>query len=109
MLTEGGTMRQQKSSVLKFLCSMVMIMVLLAAIPLLAYGAEAILREAAEGREMPRVVSNAACKWQAAEPLSQMFVAGALIELSGDPDTAMQIYRRQYQVPELPETYEPAE
>ena len=62
----------------------------------LLFGAEAILRE-----EGIRVVSNAA--WQAPSgTLSTMFQAGALIELSGDVETAFEIYYDTYDIHELP-------
>ena len=62
----------------------------------LLFGAEAILRNS----EI-RVVSNAA--WQASGgSLSAMFQAGALIELSGDVETAFEIYYDTYDIHELP-------
>ena len=62
----------------------------------LLFGAEAILRDADI-----RVVSNAA--WKAPSgALSAMFQAGALIELSGDTETAFQIYYDTYDIHELP-------
>ena len=62
----------------------------------LLFGAEAILRESDA-----RVVSNAA--WHAPEgTLSSMFQAGALIELSGDMETAFEIYYETYDIHELP-------
>ncbi len=62
----------------------------------LLFGAEAILRDSAA-----EVVSNAA--WHApGGSLSAMFQAGALIELSGDTDTAFEIYYETYDIHELP-------
>ena len=62
----------------------------------LLFGAEAILRESDV-----EVVSNAAC--HAPEgTLSTMFQAGALIELSGDVETAFEIYYDTYDIHELP-------
>ena len=62
----------------------------------LLFGAEAILRDS--GTE---VVSNAA--WHApGGTLSAMFQAGALIELSGDVETAFKIYYETYDIHELP-------
>jgi hypothetical protein len=47
------------------------------------------------------VVSNAA--WHAPSgTLSPMFQAGALIELSGDKETAFEIYYETYDIHELP-------
>ena len=65
----------------------------------LLFGAEAILRDSGI-----RVVSNAA--WQApGGTLSTMFQAGALIELSGDVETAFEIYYETYDIHELPRLY----
>ena len=62
----------------------------------LLFGAEAILRSSDI-----EVVSNAA--WQAPSgTLSTMFQAGALIELSGDEETAFEIYYDNYDIHELP-------
>ena len=62
----------------------------------LLFGAEAILRDSPV-----RVVSNAA--WHAPSgTLSAMFQAGALIELSGDVETAFEIYYETYDIHELP-------
>ena len=62
----------------------------------LLFGAEAILRDSAI-----EVVSNAA--WHAPSgTLSTMFQAGALIELSGDVETAYAIYYETYDIHELP-------
>ena len=66
----------------------------------LLFGAEAILRESDV-----EVVSNAA--WHAPEgTLSTMFQAGALIELSGDVETAFEIYYDTYDIHELPPLHE---
>ena len=62
----------------------------------LLFGAEAILRDSAV-----EVVSNAA--WHApGGTLSAMFQAGALIELSGNVETAFAIYYETYDIHELP-------
>ncbi len=62
----------------------------------LLFGAEAILRNSPAA-----VVSNAA--WHAPSgTLSSMFQAGALIELSGDVETAFAIYYETYDIHELP-------
>ena len=62
----------------------------------LLFGAEAILRNSDI-----TVVSNAA--WRAPSgALSPMFQAGALIELSGDMDTAFEIYYETYDIHDLP-------
>ena len=62
----------------------------------LLFGAEAILRDSDI-----RIVSNAA--WKAPSgTLSGMFQAGALIELSGDKETAFEIYYDTYDIHELP-------
>ena len=67
----------------------------------LLFEAEAILRAEKAGGEAMRVVSNAA--WKApAGALSTMFQAGALIELSGDTETAFEIYYDTYDIHELP-------
>ena len=66
----------------------------------LLFGTEAILR--ASDIE---VVSNAA--WHAPSgSLSAMFQAGALIELSGDVETAFEIYYETYDIHELPPLHE---
>ena len=53
------------------------------------------------GKEKITVVSNAA--WHApGGSLSAMFQAGALIELSGDKETAFRIYYETYDIHELP-------
>ena len=62
----------------------------------LLFGAEAILRNS-----NIEIVSNAA--WRApGGTLSAMFQAGALIELSGDVETAFEIYYETYDIHELP-------
>ncbi len=62
----------------------------------LLFGAEAILRDSDI-----EVVSNAA--WHAPDgTLSAMFQAGALIELSGDVETAFEIYYETHDIHELP-------
>ncbi len=62
----------------------------------LLFGAEAILRNSDV-----TVIENAA--WHAPSgTLSAMFQAGALIELSGDVDTAFAIYYETYDIHELP-------
>lgn len=62
----------------------------------LLFGAESILRGSPVS-----IVSNAA--WQApGGSLSTMFQAGALIELSGDAETAFEIYYETYDIHELP-------
>lgn len=68
----------------------------------LLFGAEAILRESDV-----EIVSNAA--WHAPSgTLSAMFQAGALIELSGDVETAFDIYYDTYDIHELPPLHEGA-
>ena len=62
----------------------------------LLFGAEAILRDSPV-----RVVSNAGWPAPSGE-LSAMFQAGALIELSGDVETAFEIYYETYDIHELP-------
>ena len=62
----------------------------------LLFEAEAILRDSDI-----RVVSNAAYKAPTGT-LSAMFQAGALIELSGDVETAFEIYYETYDIHELP-------
>ena len=67
----------------------------------LLFDAEATLRAEKAGAEKLRVVSNAA--WKAPSgSLSSMFQAGALIELSGDVETAFEIYYETYDIHELP-------
>ncbi len=67
----------------------------------LLFTAESILRADGPGGEKLSVVSNAS--WKAPSgTLSSMFQAGALIELSGDKDTAFQIYYNNYDIHELP-------
>ena len=67
----------------------------------LLFGAEATLQAEEAGKETMSVVSNAA--WHAPSgTLSTMFQAGALIELSGDVETAFEIYYETYDIHELP-------
>ncbi len=67
----------------------------------LLFKAESALRAEKAGEEKLEVVSNAA--WKAPSgTLSRMFQAGALIELSGDVDTAFNIYYDNYDIHELP-------
>ena len=67
----------------------------------LLFGAEATLQAEEAGKERMTVVSNAA--WHAPSGiLSTMFQAGALIELSGDVETAFDIYYETYDIHELP-------
>ena len=67
----------------------------------LLFGAEAALRAEEAGMEAVQVVSNAA--WPAPSgSLSPMFQAGALIELSGDVETAYDIYYQTYDIHALP-------
>ena len=67
----------------------------------LLFGAEAVLQAEEAGKETMAVVSNAA--WHAPSgTLSTMFQAGALIELSGDVETAFDIYYETYDIHELP-------
>ena len=67
----------------------------------LLFEAEAILLAEKAGAETVHVVSNAA--WKAPSgSLSTMFQAGALIELSGDVNTAFEIYYETYDIHELP-------
>ena len=67
----------------------------------LLFGAEAILRAEKAEAQTISVVSNAA--WRAPSgTLSTMFQAGALIELSGDMETAFEIYYETYDIHELP-------
>ena len=67
----------------------------------LLFSAEAILRSGVPGNESLEVVSNAA--WKAPSgSLSAMFQAGALIELSGDTETAFEIYYDNYDIHSLP-------
>lgn len=67
----------------------------------LLFSAEFILRADAPDGEQLKVVSNAA--WKAPSgTLSTMFQAGALIELSGDTETAFDIYYENYDIHDLP-------
>ncbi len=66
----------------------------------LLFKAESIIRAVAPGSEKLEVVSNAA--WKAPSgTLSAMFQAGALIELSGDVETAFEIYYDNYDIHDL--------
>ncbi|GEM_PF-1169236 len=67
----------------------------------LLFEAEAVLTADEPGAERMKVVSNAAWPAPSGE-LSSMFQAGALIELSGDVDTAFEIYYDTYDIHELP-------
>jgi hypothetical protein len=68
----------------------------------LLFEAEAILRAGTPGEKKMEVVSNAS--WKAPTgTLSTMFQAGALIELSGDVETAFEIYYDNYDIHELPD------
>lgn len=67
----------------------------------LLFGAESTLRADRAGNEKVKVVSNAAYKAPSGT-LSSMFQAGALIELSGDKETAFEIYYEEYDIHELP-------
>ncbi len=67
----------------------------------LLFGAESILLSDEAGNKPFTIVSNAA--WKAPSgTLSSMFQAGALIELSGDVETAFDIYYKNYDIHELP-------
>ena len=67
----------------------------------LLFESEAILRPESAADQAFHVVSNAA--WKAPSgSLSTMFQAGALIELSGDVETAFEIYYDTYDIHELP-------
>ena len=67
----------------------------------LLFEAEAILRAENADEAQFEIVSNAAWKAPSGE-LSSMFQAGALIELSGDKETAFEIYYDNYDIHELP-------
>ena len=67
----------------------------------LLFAAESILRASTVGAEKYDIVSNAAWKAPSGN-LSTMFQAGALIELSGDTDTAFDIYYENYNIHDLP-------
>ena len=67
----------------------------------LLFGAEAVLQAEEAGRETMAVVSDAACPAPSGT-LPRMFRAGALIELSGDVETAFEIYYETYDIHELP-------
>ena len=67
----------------------------------LLFSAEFILRADDPDGQQLEVVSNAA--WKAPSgTLSTMFQAGALIELSGDTETAFDIYYENYDIHDLP-------
>ena len=66
----------------------------------LLFSAEFIIRAKRIGKEKIKVVSNAAYKAPSGE-LSTMFQAGALIELSGDEETAYKIYFDEYDIHDL--------
>ena len=70
----------------------------------LLFGAEAILQAEEAGKETMAVVSNAAYHAPSGT-LSPMFQAGALIELSGDVETAFEIYYETYDIHELPDIH----
>ena len=66
----------------------------------LLFGAEAILRDS-------EIAATSNASWHAPSgTLSAMFQAGALIELSGDVDTAFEIYYETYDIHELPPLHE---
>ena len=67
----------------------------------LLFGAQSILTADGPGQERFTVVSNAAYPAPSGA-LSTMFQAGALIELSGDIETAFEIYYDTYDIHELP-------
>lgn len=67
----------------------------------LLFGAEAILQAEEAGKETMAVVSDAAYPAPSGT-LPRMFRAGALIELSGDVETAFEIYYETYNIHELP-------
>lgn len=70
----------------------------------LLFEAESILRSKNLDSRSIKVVSNAA--WKAPSgTLSTMFQAGALIELSGDVDTAFEIYYDNYDIHKLPDIH----
>ena len=67
----------------------------------LLFGAQATLSAERTGHERFAVVSNAAYRAPSGS-LSAMFQAGALLELSGDVETAYDIYYETYDIHELP-------
>ena len=67
----------------------------------LLFGAEATLLADRAGEEKYEIISNAAYKAPKGT-LSTMFQAGALIELSGDVETAFDIYYEEYDIHDLP-------
>ncbi len=67
----------------------------------LLFGAEATITADKAGDDKYEIISNAG--WKAPSgTLSRMFQAGALIELSGDVETAFDIYYEEYDIHELP-------
>ena len=70
----------------------------------LLFEAESILRAGDPDNRAIKVVSNAAWK-SPSGTLSTMFQAGALIELSGDIDTAFEIYYDTYDIHKLPDIH----
>ena len=67
----------------------------------LLFGAETILQAEEAGKESVSVVTNAAYPAPSGM-LPPLFQAGALIELSGDVETAFDIYYETYDIHELP-------
>lgn len=67
----------------------------------LLFDAQAVLLAPEGSAACPSVVSNAACRIPDAS-LSNLFQAGALIELSGDIDTAYELYYNTYPIRKLP-------
>lgn len=67
----------------------------------LLFEAEATLEAERAGEEALAVVANAACAVPE-RSLSALFQAGALIELSGDKETAFDIYYEEYDIDSLP-------
>ena len=67
----------------------------------LLFEAEAVLQAEEAGKETMAVVSDAAYPAPSGT-LPRMFRAGALIELSGDVETAFEIYYETYDIHELP-------
>ena len=68
----------------------------------LLFSAEATLLAEKAGEERIKVISDAA--WHApAGTLTEMFNAGALVELAGDVETAFDIYYNNYDIHDLPD------
>ena len=67
----------------------------------LLFNAAIILRSDSEEDEAWNVVSNAACAMAGGDQ-SGTTLAGSLIEMMGDVDTAYQLYYDEYPIPELP-------